>query len=52
VNNAKNLLEAEGKFTHLYDPEGNRIESWQHIGEKVGDAFQSKWINRGIPVYT
>jgi predicted enzyme related to lactoylglutathione lyase len=24
--------EGKGKFTHLYDPEGNRIELWQHIG--------------------
>ncbi len=23
--------EGSGKFTHLYDPEGNRIELWQHI---------------------
>ncbi len=23
--------EGKGKFTHLYDPEGNRIELWQHI---------------------
>jgi glyoxylase I family protein len=23
--------EGNGKFTHLYDPEGNRIELWQHI---------------------
>ena len=25
--------EGMGKFTHLYDPEGNRIELWQHIDE-------------------
>jgi len=25
--------EGMGKFTHLYDPEGNRIELWQHIQE-------------------
>src|SRR5512133_489646 len=23
--------EGDGKFTHLRDPEGNRIELWQHI---------------------
>ncbi len=23
--------EGNGKFTHLYDPEGNRIELWEHI---------------------
>ena len=23
--------EGVGKFTHLYDPEGNRIELWQHV---------------------
>lgn len=23
--------EGQGKFTHLSDPEGNRIELWQHI---------------------
>jgi hypothetical protein len=49
VSNAKNLLEAEGKFTYVYDPKGNRIEPWQHIDAKVGDAFKSKWANRGIP---
>jgi glyoxylase I family protein len=25
--------EGMGKFTHLFDPEGNRIELWQHIQE-------------------
>lgn len=27
------LADAEGlgKFTHLYDPEGNRIELWEHL---------------------
>jgi glyoxylase I family protein len=27
--------EGEGKFTHLRDPEGNRIELWEHIDERT-----------------
>jgi catechol 2,3-dioxygenase-like lactoylglutathione lyase family enzyme len=30
--------EGSGKFTHLSDPEGNRIELWEHISSPPADA--------------
>lgn len=30
--------EGQGKFTHLLDPEGNRIELWQHLEERAPET--------------